>query len=346
VENTSDAILLIDVHGVIRYWNRGAECMFQYARAEVVGQRIGFLLPPDLQEADELGALQERIDREGQVTNFGTRRVRKDGTELWVSVTRTVLHDSHGRAIGSTAIIRDVSDLHEKEEELLSTRTLAVVGQLAAKIAHEIKNPLAGISGAIQVLARGLDPGDERREVFENVRQEVERLDATVQDLLRFARPVPPKLAATGLAVFVRDVVESAGLRHALQETRFDVEIPEDLVLPIDQRLMSEVLANLIHNASHATHGRGTIRVSAEPAGDAVAIDLTDTGVGIPADVLPSIFEPFFTTKSRGTGLGLAIARKNVEAHGGRIEVESTPGEGARFRITLPLRTPEGRPPA
>lgn len=339
VENTEDAILLIDRDHVIRFWNAGAERMFQYPREEVVGTRIGFLVPPDLMQADELGQLDEQLDREGRVLDHETRRVRRDGVELRVGLTRTLLHDGQGRPIGSTAILRDVTELRRQEEELLSTRTLAVLGRLAAKVAHEIKNPLAGISGAIQVLRRGLLAGDPGAEVYDDILAEVARLDDTVRDLLRYSRPSPARPSPTELRSFVEDLVESLGCRHELADHRLDLDLPGELVLPLDTKLMGPVLTNLLHNASQSMAQAGAIHLRVHEEDDQVRIEVEDEGPGISPDLADQVFEPFFTTKSRGTGLGLAIARKNVELLGGRLELDGGSGGGACFRVVLPHQT-------
>ena len=207
---------------------------------------------------------------------------------------------------------------------------------MSAKIAHEIKNPLAGIYAAVQVLARELPRNDPKREIFDEIGNEVRRLDATVVDMLRFARPIPPKQRPTSLRVVVRDVVEP--LRRAFPQTELRVEIDDDLILPIDERLMSQVFENLVLNALQAVEEQGgLVIVRARVERDHVTFEVRDNGPGVPMRARAEIFEPFVTTKTRGTGLGLSIARKNVEAHGGTLELHDAPEGGACFRIHMPL---------
>ena len=336
VENTTDAVILIDADNVISFWNRGAERMFQYSREEVLGQKVGFIVPRHLMDSRELEWLQRKIDQEGSIHNHVTQRVRKDGRELWVSLNRTALHDTDGQVIGSTATIRDITEHRRTEEELYRSRSLAIVGELAARVAHEIKNPLAGIYGALQLLARDLEPDDPRKEVFDNMGSEVRRLDETAQDLLRFARPVPPKPMPMELCSFVAALVDHLERQPEVREHDIQVDIDEGTIVPLDHRLLEQVIVNLVLNAAQAMDSPGTIRIGASRRGSKVAIEVSDTGPGIPHDQLNTIFDPFFTTKARGTGLGLAVARKNVEAHGGTIEAENEDGGGARFVITLP----------
>lgn len=337
LETTIDAVVLIDNDDVVRYWNRGAQRMFQFEASEVVGRKIGRIVPPDLIESDELGQVRRKLDRGETVVNYITRRIRKDGVELWCSMSRTPLHDSQGRVVGSTAILRDITEQRRTEIELARSRTLATVGEMSAKIAHEIKNPLAGIYAAVQVLARELPPGDPRREIFDEIGEEVRRLDQTVIDMLRFARPVPPKPRPTSLRSVVRDVVDP--LRRVFPALSIVLEIDEFLVLPIDERMLSQVFENLVLNALQATEGKGTrVIIAAYREQTELRVEVRDDGPGVPLSARDEIFEPFVTTKTRGTGLGLPIARKNVEAHGGTLSVGDAPEGGACFTLRLPLR--------
>ena len=338
LEKTTDAIILLDGQDVIRFWNRGAEELFQYPRAEVVGRPAGFILPTDLRHTDELGWIRQRLARGESLENHVTRRIRRDGSEVHVSLTRTPLRDSHGKTVGSTAVIRDITSQRRTEAELARARTLAVVGELAAKIAHEVKNPLAGIHAAVQAVARGFDETDPRREVFDDVSKEIHRLDETVQDLLSFARPVPLKPRPTNLRTFLADLLETLLHQPQLEPHRIELGVPGGLVVEADPRLLGQVFNNLVLNAAQAMEQPGEIRIGARPGPEGkVTVEVADTGPGIPEEELESVFEPFFTTRVRGTGLGLSIARKNVQAHEGILTVRSEPGEGAVFTLTLPL---------
>ncbi|MCC7011242.1 MAG: PAS domain S-box protein [Planctomycetes bacterium] len=336
LESTSDAVILIDNDDIVRYWNRGAERMFLFPPSEVVGRKVGAIVPQDLREKDELGEIRRKLDRGELVVNYITRRVRRDGVELWCSLTRSPLHDDRGLVVGSTAILRDITEQRRTEAELARARTLATVGEMSAKIAHEIKNPLAGIYAAVQVLARELPRNDPKREIFDEIGEEVRRLDQTVIDMLRFARPVPPKPRPTSLRVVVRDVVEP--LRRAFPRIELRLDIDDDLILHIDERLMSQVFENLVLNALQAVEERGQlVVVCAMVERERVTFEIRDDGPGVPQLSRKEIFEPFVTTKTRGTGLGLSIARKNVEAHGGTLELDEAPEGGACFRVRIPL---------
>ena len=335
LESTDSAVILIDNEDVVRYWNRAAERMFLFAPSEVVGRRIGRIVPADLLASGELDEMRARLDRGEPVTQVLTRRVRKDGVERWCHVTRTPLHDAQGRVVGSTAILRDVTDQRRTEAELARSRALAAVGEMAAKLAHEVKNPLAGIYAAVQVLARDLDAKDPRRAIFDEIGAEVRRVDQTVIDLLRFSRPVPPRLRPTSLGALARDVVEP--LRRAHPSVELALDVPEELVLQLDERMIGTALENLVSNALQAVEGRGTrVLVAARREATGMVIEVRDDGPGVPPTQREEVFEPFFTTKTRGTGLGLPIARKNAEAHGGSLVLDDAPEGGARFTLRIP----------
>jgi PAS domain S-box-containing protein len=346
VENSTDAVILIDRHDIIRYWNRGAETMFQYDREEVVNRKVGFLLPQDLLDNDELGRIQELIARDGSLSNYVTRRVRKDADVRWVSLTRSELHDSQGAVIGSTAVFRDITDQRRTEEELFRSRGLAMVGELSTNLAHEIKNRLTGIYAATQLLSRSIPPADPRRAVFDEVGHEIKKLDETAKDLLRFARPIPPKLTPTDVHAFLARIVQSLEHHAQVRMHAIALDVEPDLLADLDADLMGQVFSNLILNAAQAMEKPGSISMSARRTNGDVRFEVSDTGPGIAPATMASLFRPFFTTKSQGTGLGLSIARKNVELHGGTIDVETELGKGTRFLIRLPAEGPKPSAPA
>lgn len=336
IERTRDGVMLIDRENVIRFWNEGAEALFQYSRDEVLGRKIGFLLPRDLMEGGELDRIQRTLDAEGCLCNYVTRRVRKDGSERWVSLTRSVLHDTGDRVIGSTAVFRDVTEERRTQEELSTARAMAVVGEMSVTLAHRIKNGLAGISGAVQILARGLPAGDPRLEVYSEIRREIGRLDETSRDLLRYAAPGPLRREETDLRAFLESLIDLLEQFPAVGRHEIEIRAAGDPCGSIDRGSIGQAIQCLVLNAAEATEGSGKIVLSAEATEGAVEIAVSDAGPGIPESMLPSIFQPYFTTKAQGTGLGLSIARKSVEAHGGTLRAENRAGGGARFTIRIP----------
>ena len=236
-------------------------------------------------------------------------------------------------------------------ERLDRAERLATMGELAASLAHEIKNPLAGIDGAIQVMADELPDTDSRKEIMLEVLSQVRRLDKTVRDLLAFARPGRPDVAPCDLhRVLDRTLLLVAGDPEA-KRVRVMRNYREDLPrLEADGKQLGQVFLNLILNAVQAMPDGGQVRIGTTlrgagggngagplPAGAEVEVEIADDGPGIPAHLRDEIFKPFVTNKHRGTGLGLSVSRRIVEDHGGRITVECPPGGGTTFRVVLPV---------
>lgn len=336
VDATPDAILFIDIERRIRLWNHGATKMFGYTREEATGAYYDLLLPDDLKDSGELESLELLTETRGTLRNHLTRRITKDGTERIVSLSRSPLRDEHGQTVGWTAILRDVTEQTRVEHELSRASSLAMLGELAATVAHEIKNPLAGIHGAAQILINDTAADDPNREILERMAVQIRRLDATVRDLLRYARPETPKREKRDLREIVQSFADALSEDPRFVNIKITSSGEADLVVSCDERLMHQVFGNLLENACDAMDGRGMINIHFERTGDEAVVSVRDTGPGIAEGSLGRVFDPFFSTKPRGTGLGLAICRKNIEAHGGIIAAENDPGGGAVFIIKLP----------
>ncbi len=222
-------------------------------------------------------------------------------------------------------------------ERLTRSEHLAQIGQLAASLAHEIKNPLAGISGAIQVIRDELPPDDRRQPVIREILAQINRVDATVKDLLVYARPRPPVLRPCDLRTVVYRVLQSIREAEVMRSVPVEVRCDEPLPpVPADARQLEQLVMNLLFNAAAACRDGGSITVSIAAGERGVRLEISDTGHGMDAEVAARAFEPFFTTKARGTGLGLSICSKIVEAHGGTIALQSRPGAGTQVTVVLP----------
>jgi hypothetical protein len=230
----------------------------------------------------------------------------------------------------------EVEELHQREIERAAQ--LASVGELAAGVAHEIKNPLAGVFSGIDLLDQRLDQKLPTEDIRRQIRSELRRMDRAVRDLLSYARPreprvgwVAPDLLVTRVAGLVRPQAEAAGVRVEERTTSVTERVR------VDPELLTQALVNLALNGIQAMDAGGLLTISTSEKDNEILIGVTDTGKGIPDSEIKKIFRPFFTAKHRGTGLGLAITRTIVERHGGRLEVESTPGVGSRFTLILPM---------
>ncbi len=236
----------------------------------------------------------------------------------------------------------EIQRLHQTQ--MSRAEHFATLGELAAGLAHEIRNPLAGIAGVIEIVGRDLPPNSPARSVIKDAKEEAVQINRILTDLLDTARPKPPQFRVSDLRATADHAVMFA--RQQAITKRIMVELDVSGTIPPvehDPNQINQVLLNLLLNAIQAMDKPGTIRVSLENDDDDVLITVADEGKGIPAENLPNIFRPFFTTKGHGTGLGLSLARRIVEAHGGQIEVASEVGRGSRFTIRLPIARPIAR---
>jgi signal transduction histidine kinase len=231
----------------------------------------------------------------------------------------------------------EIERLHQTQ--MSRAEHFATLGEMATGLAHEIRNPLAGIAGVIEIIGRDLPTTSPAREVVKDVRQEIARINHIVTDLLQTARPHPPKVRRSDLNVTVEHAV-MLGRQQALAKG-IEISLDKDPSLPEiehDSDQIHQVLLNLLLNALQAIDRHGKVEVKLSRRDSNAAIEVTDTGRGIPAENLPNIFRPFYTTKGNGTGLGLSLARRIVEDHHGRINVTSTVGQGTTFAVILPLQ--------
>jgi PAS domain S-box-containing protein len=345
LDKSQDAILVRDLDDRIIFWNKSAERMYGWRAEEVLGKKTtDFLLrriPSEYEEAQRI--LLERGEWRGEFN-----QLTKDDQELIVESRWTLVRDDHGNPIQKMVVNTDITESKRLQAELQRAAQLSFVGELAAGLAHEVKNPLAGIQGAVDILIRRRDRNDPEREALEGIRHEVVRIDGTVRALLDRARPRavnPMQTSLTELTLRAANVARSQAIGASARgrRIRVDFEAPvEDVVLAADAPQIEDAVLNLIINAIEAIEKNGTITVrvlkqDSEDSGEEAVIEVADDGRGISEENLSRIFNPFFTTTSGGTGLGLPAVRRIARAHGGRVEAISTIGKGSAFRIHLPL---------
>ena len=346
LDQSQDAILVRNLDDRIIYWNKSAERLYGWRAEEVVGKTAAEVLyqkiPPAYFEA------QKTLFEHG-VWRGELNQLAKDGRELIVESRWTLVRDEQGNPIQKLIVNTDVTESKRMQAELQRAAQLSFVGELAAGLAHEVKNPLAGIQGAVDILIRRRDSTDPEFEVLTGIRQQVERIDGTVRALLDRARPRLLNREVTSLTELARRAVNVARAqligKTGKKTVRIEFEPPdEDIKLSVDPALMEDAILNLAINAIEAMDDGGTVSVEvrrAEPAEhehyEQAVIEVTDTGRGIKKEDLQRIFNPFFTTTAGGTGLGLPAVRRIVRIHGGSIEVDSTVGQGSTFTIRLPV---------
>jgi PAS domain S-box-containing protein len=338
---SADAIMTVSPDERLTSWNRGAQEMFGWTAEEVLGRNFTFLLPEEERLRGELDWIHRTTIAKGAIRDHETRRRRKDGTILDVSLTRTAVRSADGELIGFTAILRDISYRKRLERQLLTAERLATAGQVSAGVAHEIGAPLTAIAMTVEHMLRQRCSSCVGADQMRLLQTQPDRIARLARQLVDLAKPA----GLTPGPVVVGEVVSMAAnlLQPQLSQlgARVVLDIAPDLpTVSGDAAQLQQVLLNLLLNAQRAVpEGAGEIRIAARRHGvDAVEIVVSDNGPGIPSEDLPHLFRPFFS-RSGGAGLGLALAAQIVQSHGGTIEAASPPNRGAVFTITLPLRT-------
>ena len=233
----------------------------------------------------------------------------------------------------------EIQKLHQRD--MARAEHLASLGELAAGLAHEMRNPLAGIAGVVDIMSKDLPANSSSRAVMGDVQKEILRIQAILNDLLSYARPRPPDFHAGDLNTTVEQAVLLAQQQVLTKPVKIIFTANRSLPSVVhDPGLIQQVVLNLVLNGIQAIPGEGQIQISLLQSNEHAVIQVTDTGRGISAEALPKIFKPFFTTRSEGTGLGLSLASGIVQSHGGRIEVSSAPGKGSQFKVWLPIERP------
>jgi two-component system sensor histidine kinase PilS (NtrC family) len=324
VRSLTSGLVTVDLEGEILTVNETA--------AELLGH------PEPGHDIDTaLPGLRELI---GTLPPDGTlRRVDLPLRDLVLGISVSPLRDVRDRVVGRIVNFADLSELRRMERQIKHAERLATIGQLAAGIAHEIRNPLASMSGSIELLQQAPEVSEDDRTLMTIVVREIDRLNGLINDLLDYANPRPREPAELDLVVLVEETVTVFRQDRTRTEVDVTTMLPPQgsLVITADPSKLRQVVWNLLRNASDAAgSGGGHVAVSASAAADRVELAITDDGPGIPPDSLPHIFDPFFTTKKKGTGLGLATCLAIVTEHGGTIDVESEPGKGTRLVVRLP----------
>jgi two-component system sensor histidine kinase PilS (NtrC family) len=336
IDSMNSGLLTTDWEGRITFANRGAAEITGRRPLELVGEGITGVLG---QDRPFLWKVRSALERETRY-RFELDYVDARGRALFLGFTVSVLRDRAGEAYGLIFIFQDLTEIRVLEDEVALKKRMAALGQMAAGVAHELRNPLASISGSVQVLKRDLRPQGEAGELMDIVIKESRRLDQIIRDFLLFAKPGRFNAEEADLVALLRETLsllensEERTERHAVTT----VFTPERILVPVDVNRMKQVFWNLAKNALKAMPGGGTLSVAAATAGDTAVITFADTGIGMSEDEIASNFQPFHGSFAEGTGLGLAIVYRIVEEHGGRIRVKSRPGAGTEVALHLPRR--------
>ena len=346
VHSMSSGLLTTDLEGRLTSFNRAAEEISGYSLEEIKGKLCWEVL--DLEKLREVFSISINIRLPYR---FDGECHRKDKTKLLLGVTVSDLR-SEGKSTGIIGIFQDLTQIREMEEKIKRKEKLATIGEMAAGMAHEIRNPLASLSGSMQVLSHEPLLNDEQKALMKIALRETERLDSIITVFLRYAKPSPPNRKTCDLQNLLLETLDFFKQAPDYQdniEVLFEHE-NSALTASVDPDQMKQVFWNLSINAVQAMPHGGVLRVTAkkqnrihgkmdgseEYASPFLQVLFQDSGRGIEPVNLEKIFYPFFTTKDRGSGLGLAIVHRIIEDHGGKIEVDSRLGKGTTFKILLP----------
>jgi PAS domain S-box-containing protein len=360
IESSPDAITLIGTDGKVVDCNQAALEIFGYAKKEEMVGEDGFAVISSKDRAKVMEGLTA-LPQKGSIKNIGVRMVAKDGREFVAEVSASLVRDASGNPKYVVTLVRDITErkqmeqkleeysqqleemveyrtkqLKDTQERLVKSERLAAIGQVTAMVGHDLRNPLTGISGAAYYLKMKLGANAEKKmlEMLEIIEKDIQYSNKIITDLIDYSREIKLELTETtpksiiAESIFLAQVPEKVQLADSTQnEPRIKIDIDK----------MKRVFANFIKNAVEAMPQGGKLAISSRVSGNDVEFTFIDTGVGIAKEVSEKIWTPFFTTKAKGMGLGLAICKRIVEAHQGKISVDSIVGEGTTFTITIPL---------
>jgi two-component system sensor kinase FixL len=335
VESAVDGIIQIDDRGIIEAFNPSAEWLFGYRLNEVLGRNVSMLMPSPHREQHD--AFIRRYVETGEQKIIGIGRevtaVRRDGTTFPVHLSVGELIAGGKRSF--TGILHDLSDRVALENRLAEQKSLAKLGEMAAVVAHEVKNPIAGIRGALQVITGRMPANQRDRAVLLDIIARLDALNRIVQDMLMFAQPRQLRHEPISLAILLKDTASMIERDPAMPNLKISVSGAAEI--NGDREMLQVVFQNILMNAAQAMEGQGGIDVVISQQDGRCRVAVVDRGPGMPREVREKAFDAFFTTKHRGTGLGLPIARRVVEAHGGAIQIDAPQAGGTTVSVELPL---------
>ena len=338
VENMPIGLVTLDVHRRISSFNSVAQSVLKLESSGIIGRSADEVLPLEIR--NELN----RLKPAGSIIEKEIDCSAADGLKIPLALSANLLYDEEHNFLGTVLLLKDMREVHALRKEILRNQRLASVGRLAAGVAHEVRNPLSSIKGFAVYFKERYRDKKEDQQIADIMIQEVDRLNRVIGQLLDFARPIKISPKAVEVARLIQDSLKLIEREAEDKSITIETRIAENCgLVNLDADRISQVLLNLYLNAVDAMESGGRLGVTVVRVNEngAVAFTVSDSGHGIRPEDIPHVFDPYYTTKSNGTGLGLAIVHNIIEAHGGRIDLESAPGWGTRFVLTLPQ--PEGK---
>lgn len=319
LESMSDGVIAIDTEGRITRFNRAASAILGYDFAEIGGAPFREVFGREFAAPRSSNAMELRA---------------KSGRMVPVSERDSPICDSANRRLGNVKTFQDLSELTALRAQVRQIDRLAAIGEMAATVAHEIRNPLGGIRGFATFLAQDTPPEDPRRRLIDKILEGARSLDKVVGELLEYTRPVDLTLRPVTCVAVIEEALSFLEIDPERVGVR--IEVDQNLRILADAEQIKRVLLNILLNSVQSIEDRGEILVSSQADALRVCLMIRDTGCGMPEDTLQRIFSPFFSTKEKGTGLGLAISTRIIEGHGGEIEASSKAGAGTTITLRLP----------
>lgn len=341
LESMDSGVVGIDISGAITHFNKAAARTIGHEVTEVLGKNYSSVFPKQADSEDSL----LKVLASGKELKQDEKVIwHKDGHPIPVWFQTAVLRDNDRGKLGAVEIFSDVSRIKALEEEMQKTRTMAALGEMAATVAHEVRNPLGAMGMWVGLLERDLDAEDPRKKIVGRVMEGLARLNRIVSNLLVYSRPVRANFHRVNMADVLGEIADFVQIEIERQNQSITVEKKwsdeTSAYVRIDPEKMHQVVMNLCLNAVQAMPDGGSLSVHLDDVphrkAGYVSFRIVDTGSGIDSETLEKMFDPFFTTKENGTGLGLAIVKKLVEFHRGHIQVDSTVGKGTTVHVFLP----------
>jgi two-component system sensor histidine kinase PilS (NtrC family) len=326
VAHSESGLLTTTVTGRIRVFNPYAEVIAGLSQSDAYDVPIEKVFP---QLSDICKPDCESLKREFEFQAI-------DGSVMTLGYRVAPFNDSKGELAGYIVNFRDITSIRRMEAALKKADRLAALGELSARMAHEIRNPLAAMCGSVQMLSVSTDIREQDARLLAIVTREAERLNSLISEFLMYARPATPQLKCILLHSYLEDEIDFLNHDPRFDKVSFQNRVPKLIEVSVDPDQLHQVVINLLQNAADALPDGGKVCIECSQTPATVRISFTDSGTGISVEAARHLFEPFWTTKSTGTGLGLAISYRIVEAHGGTLFVESPKGGGCRFVISLP----------
>ncbi len=339
VNTVVDGIITINDQGIIKSVNQAAVDLFGYSKKELIGQNIKVLMPSPYQEEHDTYLEAYKSTKVKKIIGIGreVQGLKKDGTVFPMELSVSEVRFKNKQIF--TGLVRDITESKDLTNQLIEKESLAKLGEMCAIVAHEIKNPIAGVIGALRMLERRVKEDEFQSELCEEMVSRMKILGDRVNDILRFARPRAPVIKNVPARALIEDTIQLIEKDPLFSDVRVEVQWPtEEIEVACDSNLIKDIFLNLLVNSAQALKDQqGEIIIHWEESQGCGLFFIDDSGPGIDEEVLDQIFQPFFTTKHSGTGLGLSIAQRLIKGQDGDLQIQNRPEGGTRAIVRIPL---------